>query len=57
MFEIIALMNPVQLNDSSVIEAIDTPGWKLTDENIRAGGDGTRQERSIFYNFTDHNRG
>lgn len=31
MFEIIALMKPVQLKESSVSDAIDTPAIKVTD--------------------------
>lgn len=27
-------MNPVQLNESSVIDAIDTPGQKFRDQNL-----------------------
>lgn len=35
MLEIIALMKPVQLNDNSVIDAIDTPAiiWRKQKEN------------------------
>lgn len=36
MFEIMALMNPVQLNESSVKEAMDTPARKLGDQNMGA---------------------
>lgn len=33
IFEIIALMKPVQLKDSSVSDATDTPGVKVTPVN------------------------
>lgn len=32
MFEIIALMKPVQLKESSVSEAIETPKERVTDQ-------------------------
>ena len=38
MLEIIALMKPVQLNDSSVSDAIDTPAFSLQLNDIQTCG-------------------
>ena len=48
MFEIMALMNPVQLKESSVKEAMDTPAQKLAYQNMGAV---VRDQRRKYRSF------
>ena len=51
MFEIIALMKPVQLNESSVSDAIDTPKPEVTC-NVTDIQDDSKLRPSSFEKFT-----